>query len=425
MSGTLLAAVDPRAPAMPQPEPVAGDAGLSGTPLPPREPPAPTRVVSENWEPAAEPDAVESAFEYRWNLRAGILTLPAGPTGEARNQPDAAGYDALRSRTEPRRGSLRFSPSGGPQQPQRPAPVDYGPEEQGPPMPDRGGASGALDLVLNTLLAAQQGLSEGALEEAQIVTLPEVQRLLHNPNDGDPIDTPTRLRAVQAAAQAAGIEVAFRMGPMGRIEAVQRTPEMETSGGAFGRVADAVGRLFGLGMVDPLAGAAAMAKRGMADAGTVMSAGAGPARQLRPIPTDWRFVAERTDGAPSHFLRLQSQDNTTQYYARLEDAAQEGAPGVFYLSMVRNEARFTSGVGPEFYLKIAEYAAQQGGRLIVGAEATPQARRVHQELERQGLAREISPESLGPQGRAAFSAPNEDGSPRRLFEIIPRTGGAQ
>lgn len=263
-------------PLMPAPAPVAADTGLSGASLPLA--PEPARVVGESWHPAEEPGAFENAWGFRWGLRNGTLSLPAGPTGEARNQPDAAGYDALRSPTEPRRGSMRLSPSGGPQQPQTPAPVQY-PDPIGPPMPDRGGASGALDSVLNTLLAAQQGITEAGLSDGKVVNLPEVNRVLRDPNDGDATDLAGRLRQAQVAAQAAGVDVVFRVGATGQIEAVERSADMNAPGGAFGRVADAVGRLLGLGMVDPLAGAAAMGARGTRGTLTATSSGGvGPAR---------------------------------------------------------------------------------------------------------------------------------------------------
>lgn len=233
--------------------------------------------------PAPEPDAAASAFEMRWMGRAGLLPPPpTAPPPEVSNRPDAAGYDAIVS-PSPRRGTVRLPAEGGPQQP---APRPPEPEGLiGPPMPDRGGARAALDAVANTFMAVQQGVVQSALEDAPVVEDPELRRLLRNPEHDSPSDpvvvedrdisTGGRLRAAQERARMLGIDIVFRVGAMGHVEAVQRTPEMEPSGGQPGRLAYAIGSLLGLGQVDPLAGAATSAAHGVrGSANTVASGGA-------------------------------------------------------------------------------------------------------------------------------------------------------
>jgi hypothetical protein len=238
--------------------------------------------------PLADADGATSRFEMRWMDRRGYLAPPPppqrpanqpatmrGPTQEVRNQPDPAGFDAIRSPTEPRRGTLRLSPSGGPQQgPAAPAPA---PEMIGPPAPQQPVGAQMLGMVANTWAAATQGFSEVALEDAEVVDDYEMrQRLMPAWNDEGP--AADRLRAARERAREMGIEIAFRVRPDGSVEAVRATPEMQVPGGRVGRLADALGRVFGLGFVDPIGGAAALGARGAAPAMGVASAGgAGPA----------------------------------------------------------------------------------------------------------------------------------------------------
>jgi hypothetical protein len=210
-------------------------------------------------------DRVTSAWEQRWLARQGIgapamppQAAPRGDGTEMRAQPDPAGFDAIRSPTEPRRGTLRLSPNGTPQMP------------EGMPLPPRppepAQASAPLGeqlsgMVRDTFMATAQGYSEGALATAQAVADAEIQRRLA-PTFNDDGPAVERLRAARERAAEMGIDIAFRARPDGAVEAVRVTPEMQTPGGAAGRFADGLGRLLGLAFVDPMGGAAVLGARG-------------------------------------------------------------------------------------------------------------------------------------------------------------------
>jgi len=217
--------------------------------------PAPAGFGESNWP---DVDAATSAYELRWMERRGLLQAappPGQPTGEVRNQPDAAGFDALQSQGEPRRGTMRLSPSGGPQQ--HPAAPPQQPQMQGPQQPaEPVGAQLVREEVTNLLLAMRQGVTSSALLSAEPVTDPEIERVLNRPDDGDPDTEAGRLAVARERASELGLDVVFRAGRDGRIEAVARTPEMQAAGGQLGQIADGIGRLLGMGFVDPLGGAA-------------------------------------------------------------------------------------------------------------------------------------------------------------------------
>lgn len=226
------------------------------------------------------PDSAAGAFELRWMQRNGLLPPPAAPvepTVESRVEADPAGYQGVTA-PNPRRGSLRLPEGGGPQTRMDGPEFQQGPpapELQGPPAPDRHGLSLTM-MAANPLLAIQQGVVQGALENAPTAP-PEVQRLLEESTDDTEnadrdLSVGGRMREAAATAQKLGIEIAFRMGSQG-IEAVQRTPEMAPPGGRVGGLAYAVGTLLGMGFVDPLAGAAAVGARGGGQA--IATAGSG------------------------------------------------------------------------------------------------------------------------------------------------------
>jgi hypothetical protein len=239
--------------------------------------------------PIMLPAEVEGRFASRFWERTGVLPpAPEQPATEMRAQPDPAGFDAIRSPTEPRRGTLRLSPGGTPQLPEGlplppvpPEPEMVGPQQPAEPI----GANLLREDVTNLMLAMRQGVTSSALNMAEPVDDYEMRRRLEPAfNDDGPVAE--RLAAARERAAELGIEVAFRASRDGRIEAVARTPDMAAPGGAPGRVADALGRLFGLGFVDPVGGAVALGARGAAPAAGVASAGgAGPraaARQAAP-----------------------------------------------------------------------------------------------------------------------------------------------
>jgi hypothetical protein len=216
-----------------------------------------------------------------------------------RNQPDAAGFDALQAQGEPRRGTMRLSPSGGPQQP--PAAPPQQPQMQGPQQPaEPVGAQLMREEVTNLLLAMRQGVTSSALLSAEPVTDPEIERVLNRPDDGDPDTEAGRLAVARERAAELGLDVVFRAGRGGRIEAVARTPEMQAAGGQLGQIADGIGRLLGVGFVDPIGGAAMagqaastrLGQRAATVGSLVMSSGgAGPGRGKRAAVAPYRIPA--------------------------------------------------------------------------------------------------------------------------------------
>jgi hypothetical protein len=245
-----------------------------------RRPAPPSMLGTGDAAPIMLPAEVEGRFASRFWERTGVLPpAPEQPATEMRAQPDPAGFDAIRSPTEPRRGTLRLSPGGTPQLPEGlplppvpPEPEMVGPQQPAEPI----GANLLREDVTNLMLAMRQGVTSSALNMAEPVDDYEMRRRLEPAfNDDGPVAE--RLAAARERAAELGIEVAFRAGRDGRIEAVARTPDMAAPGGAPGRVADALGRLFGLGFVDPVGGAVALGARGAAPAAGVASAGgAGP-----------------------------------------------------------------------------------------------------------------------------------------------------
>lgn len=250
--------------------------------------------------PSALSGEIEGRFASRFWGRAGVLPPApeaAPPRPELRAQPDPAGFDAIRSPTEPRRGSLRLTPGGTPQlpggmplPPRPPEPEAFGPQQPA----EASGANLLREDVTNLMLAMRQGVTSSALNMAEPVDDFEIRRRLDPAfNDDGPVAE--RLTAARERAAELGLEVVFRAGRDNRIEAVARTPDMSAPGGAAGRVADGLGRLFGLGFVDPVGGAVALGARGAAPAAGVASAGgAGPkAVQFTPAPAATRLAARQ------------------------------------------------------------------------------------------------------------------------------------
>lgn len=247
-------------------------------------------------------DRVASVWEARWLARQGIggapmqqpQPAPQGDGTEMRAQPDPAGFDAIRSPTEPRRGTLRLSPNGTPQMPEG-MPL--------PPRPPEAQASAPLGeqllgMVRDTFMATAQGYSEGALATAQAVADAEMQRRLA-PTFNDDGPAVERLRAARERAAEMGIEIAFRARPDGAVEAVRVTPAMQTPGGAVGRFADGLGRLLGLAFVDPMGGAAVLGARGSGGAINAASAassgGVGARVVVRPYDRAARQARQAVD----------------------------------------------------------------------------------------------------------------------------------
>lgn len=245
-----------------------------------QRPAPPSMLGMADAAPMILPAEVEGRFSSRFWGRMGVLPpAPEQPAAELRAQPDPAGFDAIRSPTEPRRGTLRLSPGGTPQLPEGmplpprpPEPEAFGPQQPAEPI----GANLLREDVTNLMLAMRQGVTASALNMAEPVDDFEIRRRLE-PGFNDDGPVAERLAAARERAAELGLEVVFRAGRDGRIEAVARTPDMAAPGGAAGRVADALGRLFGLGFVDPVGGAVALGARGAAPAAGVASAGgAGP-----------------------------------------------------------------------------------------------------------------------------------------------------
>lgn len=266
--------------------------------------------------PIILPAEVEGRFASRFWGRMGVLPpAPEQPAAELRAQPDPAGFDAIRSPTEPRRGTLRLSPGGTPQLPEGmplpprpPEPEALGPQQPAEPV----GANLLREDVTNLLLAMRQGVTASALNMAEPVDDFEIRRRLE-PGFNDDGPVAERLAAARERAAELGLDVVFRAGRDGRIEAVARTPDMAAPGGAPGRVADALGRLFGLGFVDPVGGAVALGARGAAPAAGVASAGGAGPRAVRftPAPASTRLAArqnvtDRLLGLDPQYLRVLS-----------------------------------------------------------------------------------------------------------------------
>jgi len=225
-------------------------------------------------------DAIASRFETRWLARQGVVIPPPPPEAPPQR--------------EPRRGTLRPSPSGGPQQPADRPPAPAAP--MGPEQPDEAtGANLLREEVVNLLLGMRQGVVSSGLNAADPVDDAEIRKRLDPAwNDDGPVAE--RIAAARERAKEMGLDVVFRAGRDGRVEAVQRTPEMDAAGGGLGRVADALGRMLGLGTVDNSIGAAVLAGRGAGGAvgaggsraaSVVSSGGAGPGREASSIPRVW------------------------------------------------------------------------------------------------------------------------------------------
>ena len=160
----------------------AGEGAYTPPPLSPPAPPA---------SPVLDQDAFRASWEQRWLARQGVPMvapqpaamgpdMPGPATGPMQGPPaDPAGFDAIRSPTEPRRGSLRLTMDGSPQT--RRDGITQGPpapEPLGPPAPQRPVGAQLLSQVAGTWMAASQGLSETSLETAQVVNDPEITRRL-------------------------------------------------------------------------------------------------------------------------------------------------------------------------------------------------------------------------------------------------------
>lgn len=234
--------------------------------------PAPMTMAAAPASSPAYPtvDDIAGRWELRWMERRGLLApiaqqaepLPPAPAAPAMPEPaprDPAGFDAIRSPTEPRRGSLRLTADGSPQQRQDGPAFQAGPPAPSTPEPPMG--QRLLGQIAGTFLAASQGFSEGALMSASPVEDAEMARRL-SPAWNDDGPAADRIRAARERASEMGIEVAFRLTEGGDVQAVRVTPEMQTPGGRAGRLADGLGRILGLGFVDPMGGAAVMAARG-------------------------------------------------------------------------------------------------------------------------------------------------------------------
>ena len=165
----------------------------------------------------------EALFELRWAVRRGLIPPIVQQRPSVEPMPAEAVSDPERlALPEPRRGSMRVSPSGGPQQPANRPPA--APERAGPEQPAENAFTRIQREELgNLFLAMRQGVMSSALNEAEPVDDAELRaRLAPTWNDDGP--EADRLNAARERAAELGIEVVFRIGRDGRAEAVQRTP---------------------------------------------------------------------------------------------------------------------------------------------------------------------------------------------------------
>jgi hypothetical protein len=130
-------------------------------------------------------DRVTSAWEQRWLARQGIgapamppQAAPRGDGTEMRAQPDPAGFDAIRSPTEPRRGTLRLSPGGTPQRGQvnpdaQPGPWSLAPRFVGGVVRDV--AQNVVSTGIDVINAATQNTPQARLGLTNTPRLPQVR----------------------------------------------------------------------------------------------------------------------------------------------------------------------------------------------------------------------------------------------------------